>query len=249
MQEKEEKLLKLYENQQQRTIERVSRGSAGSDGTITTTTTTTATNLTAIQGGKVRQMFDERRQKAGIDRSYPLEPLKQKSNNIAKSTPDKNRNIVTKTTVKSTVQKSLKTIKNGKPGINKREVIESTYTNENGNEHFEEQRHNYENEANDLIKQDNDLVNLMNNHNLGNNIDDEEMPNIGLDEVDEPIFIGKLSNVGGVLPSQVETNRKAEKKNPVLRPSRKPITSQLQQKKVKYRNNPYFTYIVTYLDV
>ncbi|KAK9751761.1 hypothetical protein QE152_g4644 [Popillia japonica] len=231
MQEKEEKLLKLYENQQQRTIERVSRGSAGSDGTITTTTTTTATNLTAIQGGKVRQMFDERRQKAGIDRSYPLEPLKQKSNNIAKSTPDKNRNIVTKTTVKSTVQKSLKTIKNGKPGINKREVIESTYTNENGNEHFEEQRHNYENEANDLIKQDNDLVNLMNNHNLGNNIDDEEMPNIGLDEVDEPIFIGKLSNVGGVLPSQVETNRKAEQKNSVLRPSRKPITSQLQQKK------------------
>ncbi|KAI4467997.1 zinc finger c2hc domain-containing protein 1c [Holotrichia oblita] len=230
MQEKEEKLLKLYENQQKRTIERVSKGSAGSDGSITTTMTTTA-NLTAIQGGKVRQMFDERRQKAGIDRSYPLEPLKPNINNIVKSNSDKNKSIITKHTVKSTVQKSLKTIKNGKPGINKREAIEGMYTNENGNENFEEQRHNYENELNDLIEQDNDLVNLMNNHNLGNNIDDEEMPNVELDDSDEPAFTGKLANVGGILVSQIETNRKSEQKNPLLRPSRKPVTSQPPQKK------------------
>lgn len=69
MQEREEKLVKLYENQQQRTIERMGRGSAGSN-----------TSLGSSTGGKVRQMFDERRSKAGIDRSYPLEPLKGKTN-------------------------------------------------------------------------------------------------------------------------------------------------------------------------
>nr|CAH7725440.1 unnamed protein product [Callosobruchus chinensis] len=67
MQEREEKLLKLYENQQQRAFDKVGRSSAGSTGSLNS------------GPGKVRQMFDERR-KAGIDRSYPLEPLKAKSN-------------------------------------------------------------------------------------------------------------------------------------------------------------------------
>lgn len=68
MEEREEKLLKLYESQQQKTIERIGRGSAGSNSSIGST-----------GGGKVRQMFDERRSKAGIDKSYPLEPLKTKT--------------------------------------------------------------------------------------------------------------------------------------------------------------------------
>ncbi|GJQ66023.1 hypothetical protein Trydic_g4113 [Trypoxylus dichotomus] len=230
MQEKEEKLLKLYENQQQRTIERVSRGSAGSDGTITTTTTT-ATNLTTIHGGKVRQMFDERRQKAGIDRSYPLEPLKTKTNNVLKATPDKNRNVVSKTVVKSTAQKSLKTVNNGKVAIDKREVIESVYTNENGNENFEEHRERFENDADDSIKQENDIISLMNNHNLNDSLDNEELPNVGLDEVDEPAFPTKLANVGGLLPSQNDTinNRKSEQKVNVQRMTGKP-TQTLQKK-------------------
>lgn len=75
MQEKEEKLLKLYESQQQRAFERVGRGSAGNS---------INGGTSPVGQGKVRQMFDERRQKAGIDRSYPLEPLKQtKSNSYA----------------------------------------------------------------------------------------------------------------------------------------------------------------------
>lgn len=233
MQEKEEKLLKLYENQQQRTIERVSRGSAGSDGAITTTTTTT-TNFTTIHGGKVRQMFDERRQKAGIDRSYPLEPLKTKTNSLIKSTPDKNKNLITKTTVKSTMQKSLKTIKNGKPAVNRQEVIESVYTNENGNENYEEQRH-YDDKTNDVQAKDNDIVSLMNSHNLSDNIDDEEMPNVGLDEVDEPIFIGKLANVGRrPPPNQNEVNLKPEPKVSVSKANGKLTTAVTQQKKVNY---------------
>lgn len=88
MQEREEKLLKLYESQQQRTIERISRGSAGSN---------TSTGSTG--GGKVRQMFDERRNKAGIDRSYPLEPLKVKTNPRGPSS-DKKTTTTTKTTVR-----------------------------------------------------------------------------------------------------------------------------------------------------
>jgi len=72
MQEKEEKLLKLYETQQQRAFERVNRNSPGS--------------MTQLPPGKVRQMFDERRQKAGIDKSYPLEPIKTRKPEVKKPT-------------------------------------------------------------------------------------------------------------------------------------------------------------------
>ncbi|XP_076547512.1 uncharacterized protein LOC117610125 isoform X2 [Osmia lignaria lignaria] len=89
LQEKEQKLLQLYDQQQQRAYQVVQRGSAGSNGsnhgssisqhTVTKTTTTSHTTSTS-QRGKVRQMFDERRQTTvkGIDRSYPLEPLENK---------------------------------------------------------------------------------------------------------------------------------------------------------------------------
>ncbi|XP_050444675.1 uncharacterized protein LOC126848119 [Cataglyphis hispanica] len=88
LQEKEQKLLQLYDQQQQRAYQVVQRGSAGSNSsnhggsTTSRTTTTTTTHTTSTsQGGKVRQMFDERRQTTvkGIDRSYPLEPLENKS--------------------------------------------------------------------------------------------------------------------------------------------------------------------------
>ncbi|XP_017793775.1 PREDICTED: serine/arginine repetitive matrix protein 2-like [Habropoda laboriosa] len=89
LQEKEQKLLQLYDQQQQRAYQVVQRGSAGSNGsnhaasisqhTVTRTSSSSHTTSTS-QGGKVRQMFDERRQTTvkGIDRSYPLEPLENK---------------------------------------------------------------------------------------------------------------------------------------------------------------------------
>ncbi|KAK1132586.1 hypothetical protein K0M31_013971 [Melipona bicolor] len=89
LQEKEQKLLQLYDQQQQRAYQVVQRGSAGSNGsnhtatisqhTVTKTSSSSHTTSTS-QGGKVRQMFDERRQTTvkGIDRSYPLEPLENK---------------------------------------------------------------------------------------------------------------------------------------------------------------------------
>ncbi|XP_060830946.1 serine-rich adhesin for platelets-like isoform X2 [Bombus pascuorum] len=90
LQEKEQKLLQLYDQQQQRAYQVVQRGSAGSNSsnhatsisqhTVTKTSSSSHTTSTS-QGGKVRQMFDERRQTTvkGIDRSYPLEPLENKT--------------------------------------------------------------------------------------------------------------------------------------------------------------------------
>lgn len=58
-------------------------------------------------------MFDERRQKAGIDKSYPLEPLKSKSNSRG-GVADRKNGVTTKNSVRSVVQNSLSTVKNGK---------------------------------------------------------------------------------------------------------------------------------------
>ncbi|XP_065339036.1 zinc finger C2HC domain-containing protein 1C isoform X5 [Cloeon dipterum] len=96
--EKEQKLLQMLEDQQQRTIQRVSgRGSAGSN---TSSGSGSSTNST----GRVRQLLEERRSMqslsssvssmsssrsqlsesksmpTGWDRSYPLDPLKPKTN-------------------------------------------------------------------------------------------------------------------------------------------------------------------------
>ncbi|XP_076645146.1 uncharacterized protein LOC143354749 isoform X2 [Halictus rubicundus] len=103
LQEKEQKLLQLYDQQQQRAYQVVQRGSAGSNGssygssvsqhTVTKTSSNSHTTSTS-QGGKVRQMFDERRQTTvkGIDRSYPLEPLENKPRKQANGNVQKNGN-------------------------------------------------------------------------------------------------------------------------------------------------------------
>lgn len=84
MQEKEQKLLRLYESQTQKAFQRVGRGSAGSS------SSSVSSNSSSLGGGKVRQLFQDRRQQTrsytngnkvagtgptGWDRSYPLEPL------------------------------------------------------------------------------------------------------------------------------------------------------------------------------
>ena len=79
MQEKEQKLLRLYEKQTQRAFQRVGRGSAGRSSSSVSSTSST------LGAGKVRQLFQDRRQQNGFkrassghtgwDRSYPLEPL------------------------------------------------------------------------------------------------------------------------------------------------------------------------------
>lgn len=211
MQEKEEKLLRLYENQQQRVVDRVNGGSAGSN--------TSATSITS-QGGKVRQMFDERRQKAGIDRSYPLEPLKNsKPNGYTRGNSlDRIKNqINNKTIVKSTVKKSVSNMKNGKPIINKKEVIHNVYTNNNGNENYEEivyQNNDNNNRNGPVLNKtygQKDLETMLNDFHLNDNIDSEQFPDVDIDEFDEPMVKPKIK----LTDEKVYNQKKIISKKPV----------------------------------
>ncbi|CAH1167248.1 unnamed protein product [Phyllotreta striolata] len=157
MQEKEEKLVKLYENQQQRAFDKVGRNSAGSTASMTST-----------GGGKVRQMFDERRQKAGIDKSYPLEPLKPK-NNIKVE-----RKIKPAVNARNT---GLSTVKTGKPVGKKKE---EDLVDSEGNDIYQSKSHR-------------DIIELSNNHKYVDDLDNEVMPRDDTDEDTENIFKpGKL---------------------------------------------------------
>ncbi|XP_012219368.1 serine-rich adhesin for platelets isoform X2 [Linepithema humile] len=149
LQEKEQKLLQLYDQQQQRAYQVVQRGSAGSNSsnhsstTIKTSTTTTSTS----QRGKVRQMFDERRQTTvkGIDRSYPLEPLENKlrkqtnTNNVA---TQRNGNLTVNrqsVSVKRVARADVNSnVNNGKPVV--------SYQEEITRESFEPPTHRYNDE-------------------------------------------------------------------------------------------------------
>ncbi|CAB3248654.1 unnamed protein product [Arctia plantaginis] len=71
LQEREMKIASLYEAQQARALDRV-RHSPSNIGTRASPPQQTPV---AHQPGKVRQMFEERRTKAGIDKSYPLQPI------------------------------------------------------------------------------------------------------------------------------------------------------------------------------
>lgn len=201
MQEREEKLLRLYESQQQRAFERVSRGSAGSNSSITSSSTTTSTT----GGGKVRQMFDERRQKAGIDRSYPLEPISKgnKSNGVNKTNGVKTTpplKTTTRTVVKAALQQSVSQVRNGNTLVNKSSFKETLYNNNGGEETYQERTIERDNLNNGFIKSSNDLVAMMNNHNLNDSLESEMPPTF--DEPDEPFISGKLANLGGKLPSE-----------------------------------------------
>lgn len=137
MQEREEKLLRLYENQQQRAMERVNRGSAGSN----TSVSSLSGNNVSTHGGKVRQMFDERRQKAGIDRSYPLEPLKSKRNGNALDNRVANgRKVTTKAIGRSTVvqKRSVEQIHNDKAVVNRQQATTKNYYDFDGPEYYQE---------------------------------------------------------------------------------------------------------------
>lgn len=233
MQEKEEKLLKLYESQQQKAFEKVNRSSAGSNGSITTT----------IQAGKVRQMFDERRQKAGIDKSYPLEPLKTTSRNnngiTTKSIQDCNRNG-SRSIIKTTTQKSFQQIKNGKPIVGKKQVVQSIYKNNYGDESYEEKRYDEDSNGNNSYYDnttEKDLISLMNDHNIDDSLESEEMPSLLYDEPDEISNYSTYSNVGKRSPSQNQFAKKPESKTIVKNNVRKPTTIVRKETKVSTRLN------------
>ncbi|KAH1015442.1 hypothetical protein HUJ05_013165 [Dendroctonus ponderosae] len=198
MQEKEEKLSKLYESQQQRAFEKVGRGSAGSNASTT--------SVGSTGGGKVRQMFEERR-KAGVDKSYPLEPLKTKT--VAKKPiADNHRNITSttrSTAVRTAIKKTVTQINNSKPIVSQKETFQRVYNNNYQNGNYEENTRVVE--SFDEVDGHDTLVDMMNNHNIHDNLEDEDLPKIGFNDnyPEKPLYMrGKLANVGGKLPSQRE---------------------------------------------
>jgi len=99
MQEKEQKLIKMFENQQQNAMQKFlpATGNGG---------------VAAVPPGKVRQMFEERRRGgtgnlSGIDKSYPLEPLVVTPNGKSRSTSSKS-DPSPSTQTRSTRNKELK---------------------------------------------------------------------------------------------------------------------------------------------
>ncbi|XP_076667544.1 uncharacterized protein LOC143368571 isoform X2 [Andrena cerasifolii] len=161
LQEKEQKLLQLYDQQQQRAYQVVQRGSAGSNGSShgssisqhTVTRTSTSSHATSTsQGGKVRQMFDERRQTTvkGIDRSYPLEPLenkprKQTNGNGAQRNGNLtvNRQSVTvKRVARSDVNSNLN---GGKPVVSYHEEVTRESFGPSGEQHTDDDEFGNEN--------------------------------------------------------------------------------------------------------
>ncbi|XP_028176770.1 zinc finger C2HC domain-containing protein 1C [Ostrinia furnacalis] len=107
MQERELKIASLYEAQQARALDRV-RHSPGT-GHGTTSPPQPPASITH-HPGKVRQMFEERRTKAGIDKSYPLQPIhnternptrKALPNGYTKVTATANSKVVEKRTTKT----------------------------------------------------------------------------------------------------------------------------------------------------
>lgn len=215
MQEKEEKLLRLYENQQQRAFDRASRGSAGSNSSITSTSTT---------GGKVRQMFDERRQKAGVDKSYPLEPLKPQTRTNGFSRPKENL----KTVVKTTTQRSISHVKNGNTLTSKNSLKKTVYNNNGGEESYEE--HVFDNDNGSFFTTEDEMIALMNNHNLADSLEDEILPDLGIDETDLAIT-RKLNNVGG-MPRQNGFTKRANVISTKVQaaPAQKPLPAKKDNK-------------------
>lgn len=102
LQERELKIASLYEAQQARALDRVRH--SPSNGVSGTPTQPAVTH----QPGKVRQMFEERRTKAGIDKSYPLQPIQ----NTERAPPKKILpNGYTKVATNRTLEKKTSTVK------------------------------------------------------------------------------------------------------------------------------------------
>ncbi|XP_043254897.1 serine/arginine repetitive matrix protein 2-like isoform X2 [Colletes gigas] len=160
LQEKEQKLLQLYDQQQQRAYQVVQRGSAGSNNsnhgssvshTVTRTSTSSHSTSTS-QGGKVRQMFDERRQTTvkGIDRSYPLEPLENKPRKQTNGNAvQKNGNLTVNrhsVTVKRVARADVNSnLNGGKPVVSYHEEITRESFGPSGQQHPDDDEFGNEN--------------------------------------------------------------------------------------------------------
>ncbi|XP_052744077.1 zinc finger C2HC domain-containing protein 1C isoform X2 [Bicyclus anynana] len=105
MQERELKIASLYEAQQARALDRVRHSPSNGAGP----TPPHPHQPPAHQPGKVRQMFEERRTKAGIDKSYPLQPIQNTERTPPRKTLPNGYTKVSSTTKNSVEKKTVKT--------------------------------------------------------------------------------------------------------------------------------------------
>jgi len=95
LEEKEEKMIQMLEDKQERTIQRVNYGrdSANSTNSFSSSASSNSVtggvgarpNMYSVGGGRVRQMFEQRRSAAspvGWDKSYPLDPVEAVNNEV-----------------------------------------------------------------------------------------------------------------------------------------------------------------------
>ncbi|XP_037294104.1 general transcriptional corepressor trfA isoform X3 [Manduca sexta] len=101
MQERELKIASLYEAQQARALDRVRHSPSNG----VSVTATSPTQPQPHQPGKVRQMFEERRTKAGIDKSYPLQPIQNTDKAMRKPLPNGYAKVTTSTTSTRVLEK------------------------------------------------------------------------------------------------------------------------------------------------
>ncbi|XP_044729936.1 zinc finger C2HC domain-containing protein 1C isoform X1 [Chrysoperla carnea] len=229
MQEKEEKLTRLYETQQQRALDRVVTSRTNSRNTTTVTRNNTmgyssgetspgalsssgsSTLSSQLGGGRVRQMFEERRthtKAAGIDKSYPLEPIKgaKSSTHRTERTTSLDRNS-TFTKGHSKFSSTTKRV------IDNQHYNSNTTLNYHNNNEINNKHNNNFNESNDFdssdIENHNDTTEeqIMNKHNLyETSIDDEMFPDVQLIDDDLDVTFGKMSNTSNLLRRQLPTS-------------------------------------------
>lgn len=111
LQERELKIASLYEAQQARALDRVRQSPSNGVSTASPQQPTPVPH----QPGKVRQMFEERRTKAGIDKSYPLQPIHNTERTNRKTLPNgyakvSNSTTSTRVTVEKRSQKTHTTV-------------------------------------------------------------------------------------------------------------------------------------------
>ncbi|XP_039757601.1 zinc finger C2HC domain-containing protein 1C isoform X1 [Pararge aegeria] len=172
LQERELKIASLYESQQARALDRVRH--SPSNGVGTTPPQPTVTH----QPGKVRQMFEERRTKAGIDKSYPLQPIQNTERTPPRKSLPNGYPKVSSTTKTSVTEK--KTVK--------------TYTN------FSSHSVKKQNVTTQVLKIDNNMINgsgdLNHNHEMDSNTQ-KIMPNTNgeiIPSVDETDHVDNENN-------------------------------------------------------
>ncbi|KAM3958083.1 LOW QUALITY PROTEIN: uncharacterized protein ACR2FA_007876 [Aphomia sociella] len=101
LQERELKIASLYEAQQARALDRVRHSPSNG----VTASSPPQPPPASHQPGKVRQMFEERRTKAGIDKSYPLQPIHNTERPARKPLPNGYTKVSSTATSRVSVEK------------------------------------------------------------------------------------------------------------------------------------------------